>query len=48
MLVCAVWVILDVVKQKWTTGKKAIWIVAAIIFNILTAIVYFFMVKQKK
>ena len=47
-LFCAVWVIYDVVTaQKFDSTKKALWIVAAIIFNIITAIVYYFVVKKK-
>ncbi len=49
-LICAVWVIVDVLtKQKsMKESNKVIWIIAAIIFSILTAIVYYFVVKAKK
>jgi prolipoprotein diacylglyceryltransferase len=49
-LLCAIWVIYRVVtKHKhWSTAKKAIWIVCAIFFNIITAIVYYFMAYKKK
>ena len=49
MLVCAVWVIVDVfTKQKsMDQTQKIIWTVAAIVLNILTAIVYYFVVKKK-
>jgi hypothetical protein len=47
-VVCAVWVIYDVfTKQKMKQNKKLLWTVAAIIFNVLTAIVYYFIVKRK-
>jgi hypothetical protein len=41
-LICAVWVIYDVTtKQKsMSDGMKVFWIVLAILFSILTAIVY--------
>jgi len=48
-VVCAVWVIYEVAtKQKhWSNGKKILWIVFAIIFSIITAIVYY-LVEYKK
>jgi prolipoprotein diacylglyceryltransferase len=48
-LVCAVWVIYDVlVKQKGMDDtKKLIWIICAIVFSIITAIVYYLVVKKK-
>lgn len=47
-LICAVWVIYDVFthNKKLTDGMKIMWIVLAIVFNILTAIVYYFMYKK--
>ena len=47
-LLCAIWVIYDVVaKQKsMKTMEKVIWIVCAFLFNIVTAIVYYFMKKR--
>jgi len=48
-LVCAVWVIYEVlVKQKsMDSTKKLIWIVCAVLFSIITAIVYYLVVKKK-
>ena len=48
-IVCAVWVIVDVLtkQQKMEQTHKIIWIVAAVIFSIITAIVYYFVVKRK-
>jgi len=48
-LICAIWVIYEVVaKHKhWKAGRQIIWIVCAIIFSIITAIVYYF-VEYKK
>jgi hypothetical protein len=48
-LVCAVWVIYDVfAKQKaMTTGKKVLWLILALLFSIITAIIYYFVVKKK-
>lgn len=47
-LICAVWVIYDVlVNQKGMgTGSKIIWIICALLFNILTAIIYYFVKKK--
>lgn len=48
-LACAVWVIYDVAikNKKLATTKKVIWIVCAILFNIITAILYYFLEKKK-
>jgi len=44
---CALWVILDVwTKQSMTTGAKLIWTIFALIFNIGTAVVYYFVKKK--
>ncbi len=47
-LVCAIWVIYDVlaVNKRLSTGMKVLWIVLAIFFSIITAIVYYFMYKN--
>ncbi len=48
-IVCAIYVLYDVwmVQKKMSTGTKLIWTIFGLIFNIITAIVYFFMVKKK-
>ncbi|MGV8168521.1 MAG: PLDc N-terminal domain-containing protein [Candidatus Nanoarchaeia archaeon] len=48
-IVCAVWVILDIwtKQKKMEQTHKIIWTVAAVIFSIITAIVYYFMIKSK-
>lgn len=48
-LVCAVWVIVDVLtkQKKMESLHKALWIVGALLFSIITAIVYYFVVKKK-
>lgn len=47
-LICAIWVIYDVLtnKKRMSTGIKAVWIICAIIFSIITAIVYYFVEKR--
>lgn len=48
-LVAAVWVIYDVFtkNKKLKTEMKVLWTILAIVFNIITAIVYYFMYKRK-
>jgi hypothetical protein len=48
-LLLAIWVIYDVwAKQKrMKTGRKVLWTVFAVLFSVLTAIIYFFVVKWK-
>ncbi len=45
---CAVWVIYQVwaVNTKLNLGGKLVWTVFALIFNILTAIVYYFIGRK--
>ncbi|MFC1686159.1 hypothetical protein ACFLZZ_04030 [Nanoarchaeota archaeon] len=47
-LLCFVWVTYDVlaVNKKLKTSLKVLWIVLALFFSIITAIVYFFMYKK--
>ena len=47
-LICAIWVIYDVwTKQKsMSAGKKVLWTILALIFSILTAIIYYFVKKK--
>lgn len=47
-LVCAIWVIYDVlaVNKKLDNTKKIIWVIAAIFFSIITAIVYYLLEKR--
>jgi len=46
-LICAIWVIYDVwAKQKMSAGSKIIWTIFALLFSVITAIVYYFMKKR--
>lgn len=49
IIICAVWVIYDVWtnQKKMPQGTKILWSVGAIVLNIITAIVYYFVVKNK-
>jgi hypothetical protein len=48
-LLSLVWVIYDVFtnQKKFDTGKKVLWTIAAVLFSIITAIVYYLVVKKK-
>ena len=48
-IICAIWVIYDVwaVQKKLTAGMKVLWTILALIFSIITAILYYFVVKKK-
>lgn len=48
-ILCAVWVIYDVFanNKKLSMGMKVLWTVLAIFFSIITAIVYYFVYKNK-
>ena len=46
-LICAIWVIYDVwIKQKMDVGMKVVWTILALLFSILTAIIYYFVKKK--
>ena len=46
---CAIWVIYDVLsfQKKMKTLHKVLWITGAIVFSIITALVYYLVVKKK-
>ncbi len=48
-LVCAIWVIYDVLvnNKGLSAGMKAVWIICALLFSIITAIVYYFVGMKK-
>jgi hypothetical protein len=47
-VLCAIWVIYDVFtnQKKLSNDMKVIWTVFAIVFSIITAIVYYFVKKK--
>lgn len=47
-IICAVWVIYDVLvnNKRLSTGLKVVWIILALIFSIITAIVYYLVYKK--
>ena len=46
---CIVWVIYDVLvnNKKAKPSMKILWIALALLFSVITAIVYYFVVKKK-
>jgi len=44
-----IWVIYEVwaINKNLTTGYKVLWTVAALLANVLTAILYYFIVKRE-
>ena len=48
-LICAIWVIYDVlaVNKRLSDVAKIVWIIAALIFSIITAIIYYLVEKRK-
>lgn len=47
-LICMIWVLYEVwaVGRHMRTGEKVIWSLAAVFFNIFTAIAYYIIVKR--
>ena len=47
-IACAIWVIYDVLvnNKKLSVGMKIVWIILALLFSIITAIVYYFVYKK--
>jgi hypothetical protein len=50
VIACAFWITYEIAKKhrKWHVGKKLLWISCALLFNILTVIVYYFVEYKKK
>jgi multisubunit Na+/H+ antiporter MnhG subunit len=49
-ILCAVWVIYDVFvnNKRLSDGMKVLWVVLAIFFNIITAIIYYLVGRDSK
>ena len=49
-LAAFIWIVYDVFavqKESMTNGKKAMWVILGFLFSIITAVVYYFVVKKK-
>ena len=49
-VLAAIWVIYDVIanNKRLSDGMKVLWIVCAVLFSIITAIVYYFIGRNPK
>ncbi|MBW6442355.1 PLD nuclease N-terminal domain-containing protein [Patescibacteria group bacterium] len=49
-LILAIWVIYDVLtnNKKLSDGMKALWIICAIFFSIITAVIYYFVGRNNQ
>jgi prolipoprotein diacylglyceryltransferase len=49
-VLAAIWVIYDVLanNKKLSDGMKVLWIICAVLFSIITAIVYYFIGRNAK
>ena len=49
-LLAAIWVIYDVLvnNKRLSTGMKVLWIVCALLFSIITAIIYYFVGRNSR
>ena len=49
-VLAAVWVIYDVItnNKRLSDGMKVLWIIFAVLFSIITAIVYYFIGRNEK
>jgi uncharacterized protein involved in exopolysaccharide biosynthesis len=47
-LIAAIWVIYEAATNKsLSTGQKVLWIICALLFSIITAIVYYLVMKRR-
>ncbi|MBS3073215.1 PLDc N-terminal domain-containing protein [Candidatus Pacearchaeota archaeon] len=48
-LICAIWVIYNVLvnNKGLSTAAKVIWVICAVLFSIITAIVYFLIGRKR-
>lgn len=48
-VICDIYVIYDIVtyQKSMSSGNKIIWIICALLFSVITAIVYLLVVKRK-
>ncbi len=49
-IICTVWVIYDVWKnnRRLSDTEKLIWTISAIVFSLLTAVIYYFVQKRRR
>lgn len=49
-LICTIWVLYEVwaVNRSLSTGGKVLWTIVALMFNVIGAIAYYFIEKNKR
>ena len=49
-VICAIWVIYDVIvnNKRLSDGMKVFWIILAVLFSIITAIIYFLVGRDSR
>jgi multisubunit Na+/H+ antiporter MnhE subunit len=49
-IICAIWVIYDVLvnNKNLSTGMKILWIICALLFSIITAVIYYLVGRNSK
>ncbi|KKT69231.1 MAG: hypothetical protein UW63_C0061G0003 [Candidatus Uhrbacteria bacterium GW2011_GWF2_44_350] len=43
-----VWMLIDCIRRKLTESEKTLWVIIILFGNLLGAIIYFFIIKNKK
>jgi hypothetical protein len=49
-IICAVWVIYDIIvnNKRLSDGMKVLWVVCAVLFSIITAVIYYLVGRNPK
>jgi len=49
-IICAIWVVYDVLvnNKRLSDGMKVLWIILAVFFSIITAIIYYLVGRDQK
>jgi hypothetical protein len=49
-IICAIWVIYDIIvnNKRLSDGMKVLWVVCAILFSIITAVIYYLVGRDGK
>ena len=49
-IICAIWVIYDIIinNKRLSDGMKVLWVVCAVLFSIITAVIYYLIGRDGK
>ena len=49
-IICAIWVIYDIIvnNKRLSDGMKVLWVICAVLFSIITAIIYYLVGRDGK